>query len=124
MRIKIAAILLLLAFCMWNIYLVLGSENKLESRIPFRPEILISKEGHISYACMRGAMVISWFAIWIATSHRIFIKFSILFFGYLIDYVIYYNGTLFYVFNNIPVSYTLVMGVVMTFLIIKLLIYD
>jgi len=124
MRIKIALMLLLLAFCMWNVYLVLGTENKLEARIPFRPEILISHEGHVWHACQIGAMIISWFAIWVITSKKAFLLFSILFLGYLIDYVLFYNPTLFYAFGWMPISYTLVMAVIMTFTILKVLIYD
>lgn len=124
MKTKIALMLLLLSFCMWNIYLVLGSDNQLAPRIPFRPKILISHEGRVWHTCQIGAMIISWFSIWLITYKKPFLIFSILFLGYLIDYVLYYNGTFFYIFGNIPISYTLFMGISMTFIIVKELIYD
>jgi hypothetical protein len=124
MRKKIALMLLILAFCMWNIYLILGSENKLESRIPFKPEILISHEGHVWHACQICAIIISWFALWLVASWKPFLIFSILFLGYLIDYVLYYNWTMFYIFGWLPVSYTLIMGLIMLFITIKALLYD
>jgi len=124
MKNKIALMLLFFAFCMWNIYLILGSENKLEHRIPLRPEIVISHEGHIWHCCQIVAIIISWFAIWLISLYKPFLLFSILFLGYLIDYVLYYNGTLFYMFGVIPMSYTLIMATLMLFIILKSLIYD
>jgi len=42
---------------------------------------------------------------------------------FFVDYILYYNGNLFYA-GMIPVSYTLIMGVVMTLTVIKTIFYD
>lgn len=125
MRLKMSLILLFVAFCMWNIHLLYSVNSTLESGlIPFRPEIQISKDGHMAYAGERCALVIVTFCIFLMTSNKYFLVFTFLFLGYLIDYVLYYNGTLFYLFTLVPVSYTLIAAVVMIFIIVKSLFYD
>jgi len=125
MRIKLSLILLFVAFCMWNIHLIYSVNSTLESGlIPFRPEIQISKDGHMTYAGERCALVIVSLCLYIVTGLRSFLIFTLLFFGYLIDYVLYYNGTLFYMWGFVPVSYTLVAAIVMIFVIVKNLFYD
>lgn len=125
MRLKLSLILIFVAFCMWNINLVYSVNSTLESGlIPFRPDIKISKDGHIHYAGMRCALVIATFCIYVMTNHKYFLVFSFLFLGYLIDYVLYYNGTLFYMWGFIPMSFTLIVAVVMIFVITKTLFYD
>lgn len=125
MRIKIAMVLVLVAFCLWNIHLVYSVNSTLQKGlIPFRPKIEISKDGHMTYAGERAAMTVLIFAIFVATARKEFLLFSLLALGYLIDYILYYNGTLFYMWNWLPMSYTLVMAVVIFFTIIKTIIYD
>jgi len=124
MRLKMSLILLFVAFCMWNIHLIYPVDSTLRNLIPFRPEIQISIDGHLTYAGERCALVIVSFCIFLMTPYRSFLIYTLLFLGYLIDYVLYYNGTLFYMFNFIPVSYTLLAAIVMIFVIVKTLFYD
>jgi len=125
MRLKMSLILLFAAFCMWNIHVLYPISSTLEyGLIPFRPEIQISMDGHMTYAGERCALVIVSFCLFLMTPYRSFFVFTLLFLGYLIDYVLYYNGTLFYLLNFIPVSYTLVVAIVMIFVIVKTLFYD
>jgi len=125
MRNKIALMLVLVAFCVWNVHLVLPGDYTLRNDlIPFRPDVSISKDGHLTYAGERCAFVIVTFCIYLVTSYKPFLIAAIAIFGYLIDYVLYYNGTLFYMWNFVPVSYTLIAGIVLTFLILKSLLYD
>jgi len=125
MRLKFSYILLFAAFCMWNIHLLYSVNSTLEmGLIPFRPEIQISKDGHITYAGERCALVIVTYCLYLITLNKNFLVFTLLFLGYLIDYVLYYNGTFFYLFNLVPASYTLIAAIVMLFIIVKSLFYD
>lgn len=125
MRNKIALMLSFLAVCVWNIHLILPTNYTLKSGlIPFRPEIEISIVGHIHYTAIRIAFLMAFYCLFYVTDWKPFLYFTYLLFGFLIDYVLYYNGTFFYIFGNVPVSYTLIMGISMTFIIVKALIYD
>lgn len=118
-------ILCLFWFVIGYIYLLLPYTNQLRHLIPFRPEIELSLESHIYYLCERVRMVIFFYIVWLISEH--YHKQLALFFWlavvYLIDYILLYNGSLFYI-GAIPVSYTLVMAIVMTFTVIKTIFYD
>lgn len=118
-------ILCFFAFAMGYIYLLLPYTNQLKHLIPFRKDIELSLESHIYYMCERLRMIIFFYIVWYCSDHyqkelRLFFFLSI---GFLIDYLLFYNGHLFYA-GIIPVSYTLIMGVIMALTVIKTIIYD
>ena len=122
MRVLIAC---LFAFSIGYIYLLLPDTNQLRVLIPFRPDIQLSIESHVYYMCERLRYVIFAWIIWQAYDkyERELQLFFWLNVGFFFDYVLYYNGTFFHI-GFLPVSYSLIMGVVMTLTIIKVLIYD
>lgn len=118
-------ILSLFAFAIGYIYLLLPGANVLRGLIPFRPDIQLSIESHVYYMCERlRYIVFAWIILELSDKYR---KELALFFwlnvGFFLDYVLYYNGTLFYIVW-LPVSYSLIMGVIMTLTIIKTIVYD
>lgn len=118
-------ILSLFAFVIGYIYLLLPDTNQLRYLIPFRPDIQLSIESHVYYMCERLRYVIFAWIIWYVckdydTELALFFWLNV---GFFFDYVLYYNGTFFHI-GFLPVSYSLIMGVVMTLTILKVLIYD
>lgn len=115
----------LFAYAIGFMYLLLPYTNQLKHLIIFKPEIELSLESHVYYMCERLRMIIFFYIVWCFSDHyhkelRLFFFLSV---GYFIDYMLYYNGNLFYV-GIIPVSYTLIMGVIMTVTVIKTIFYD
>lgn len=118
-------ILSFFAYAIGYIYLLLPYTNNPIHLIPFRSDIELSLESHVYYMCERVRMIVFFYIVWYCSEHyskelRTFFFLSV---GYFVDYVLFYNGTLFYIWM-IPISYTLIMGVVMTFTVIKKMIYD
>ena len=118
--------LCLLGYGVSFIYLLLPYTNHLRNDlILFRSDIELSLESHVYYLCERLRMVIFFYIVLYLSQH--YHKELTLFFwlsvGYLVDYLVWYNGHLFYA-GPVPVSYTLIMGAVMSLTIIKCLIYD
>lgn len=117
-----------IAFALTFVYKVFPQTNVLRNDlIPFRPDKWISIEGHCYYACEHLRWVIVSYLFYYCSetykgeleNYRLQLRFFfILFMGFLIDYMLYYNGTLF-TFYFIPVSYSLVMALLMCFTIIK-----
>ncbi len=118
-------ILCFIAYALGFMYLLLPYTNQLKHFIPFRKDIELSLESHVYYMCERVRMCVFFFLVCRVSEH--YTKELTLFFwlsiGYLIDYALFYNGTLFNVWI-IPVSYTLIMGAVMGVTIIKTILYD
>ena len=118
-------ILCLFAYAIGYLYLLLPYTNQLKHLIPFRNDIELSLESHVYYLCERLRVIIFFYIVWECSEHyknelRLFFLLSV---GYLIDYALYYNGSFFYA-GMVPVSYTLTMGLVMTFVVIKTILYD
>ncbi len=115
----------LFAFSIGYIYLLLPDTNVMRKLIPFRPDIQLSIESHVYYMCERLRYVIFAWIIWMACDDyqnelKLFFWLNV---GFFFDYVLYYNGTFFHI-GFLPVSYSLIMGVIMTLTIIKTIIYD
>lgn len=110
-----------IAFALTFVYKVFPQTNVLRNDlIPFRPDKWISLEGHAYYACEHLRWVIvSYLLYYCSETYKLELRFFfILFMGFFVDYMLYYNGTLFN-FYFIPVSYSLVMALLMCFTIIK-----
>jgi len=115
----------LFAYSIGYIYLLLPNTNVLRDLIPFRPDIQLSIESHVYYMCERLRYILfAWIILETSAYYKPELK---LFFwlnvGFFVDYVLYYNGTIFSI-GFMPVSYALIMGIIMTLTIVKTLLYD
>jgi len=91
--------------------------------ILLRPEVELSIEGHVYYLCERARWVILTCVIWYHMPHfkRITGAIALFHVGKLIDYELYFGGTYFsFMFfeNEIPISYTVIMGAFITYSLI------